>query len=376
MFFKIKFNVIISVFFYAVAANAISSDAIVAEKDGKMIIAVNDIHIDKKFNKKGPHQRKLFLQNLVRINEQAKDEKDDKILVIVEDMLNYDGPNALAKEYIEKNSLRIQKNAKNNAYDSTGKVVEEDPIVDIISVLGNLTRDCLDMGIDCYNAESRQVKWVSRTEYFITGQDVAQEFDYNTQRIMCELQLIKQDAKESNVASAVYNECSKIMEQSKKTSRDSIQLLRNLTQSLKQFENEASDATIYNPLHDFYHIDARILIAWYKNRSRKTVVIIAGEDHIENIMELFEVLGYKISRYGTKFPADDEGYNQMVHNCLDFDSLFQELNITNVSSPSQLKMVSQALVPNSEPLFGNIFGIAAQGLYRWLQTNNRAPSVA
>jgi hypothetical protein len=323
-------HLLFSSLFICSVINAISSEAIEVDAAGSQIVLINDIHVDLEYDKKGPMQRKLLLDNLVNLTEEAKKEDKEPVFVIVEDQLTYDGPNKKAQEYIVSESLRIQNNAKNRPlkYNYSAKTLEQDSVVEIVSVLANLTRDCHDLGIDCYNAEARQVKWVSRNIDSVTAADVAEEFEFNTQAIMNDLELIKLDAENNTVARVVYEACIKIMEKNKEAARETIDLLQTLPQSLKQLTlmPNSEFATVYNPLFDTNLVDARILISWYNNRARNKVVIVAGEVHTENVLKVFESLDYSVTRHGTKFPFDPQGLDKMVDNCIDVNALFEEVN--------------------------------------------------
>jgi hypothetical protein len=350
--------------------NAVSSEIVTATKDDKKIIIVNDRHIDEKVNKKGPFQRAQLLQNLDALNKQAS-RVADRLFLIAEDMLNYEGQNTVVKAYMANESeMACKQNQQElkNAHELGSENNSNPSIEQTISVIGNLILDCNDLGIDCYNAECRQTKWVSRNEDFITGADIVKEFEYNRQSILDDLEIIKKDAEENKEARVIYDACVKIMKQSDVIAHSSIEYLRNAHMSLKQLEKEqqADFMKDYNGLFDLYLVDARILISWYKNRFRNTTVIIAGEVHLENVLQAFELLGYEIERHGTKYSADDTGMLKTVENCLNMDSFFRDVMKIGDSSSSLFNRIAQNFEP-ATILLGSVVTTITNGVYQFFQ---------
>lgn len=360
VFLKIKIYLLPLFLITSGFAKAIVSEAIIADRAGNTIVFIKDRHIDQKTNKKGPVQKDNILDHCVAINQRANN-NEEKVLLITEDNHFYDGSNEHVKKFINKASAYLEEKSKHETRAACMHTLEDEEIV-TDSILANITRESLNLNIDCFNVECRQAGYASENDDSVTGKDIVIEFERTTKEISDDLEHIKTEASHNQDAQIIYDECTKIMDNGYQSIQGLIEFLRNSPLSLRQLlaQGELEDNDNLLQIYDRYLIDVRILLGWYKNRNRKTIIIAAGFSHLERILPTFELLGHSFSTYGKKYIDRVE----MVKNCLDIDAFFLQLH--NRNQQSIFKVVSQKFVPSNEPLIGNVFMIAADSLFHWL----------
>lgn len=301
------------------------SKAIISLDNSHKVAFFGDRHFDKSGKLVGPVQKKHILEQAQMLNYQAKSDSD-KVFLIVEDNLFYDGDHADAKEFIDSMSAYAQKKFKVEESDSA----DDSDDIEVIegSVLDNIAHDSINMGIDCYNAECRQLKYASECDGCVTGKEVVKESERVIQEMLHELQAIKNDAQSGDsVAQIINDECMKIIELAKKSSKYVTSILKDSDLSIEQLLKKQK---IENPmdsvgLYDTYLIDARILIAWYKNRDRKNCFIITGGCHQDRILPVFEKLGHQRFEFGKSYPLNKSGTIAMIQNRIKFNEFFQDV---------------------------------------------------
>jgi phage FluMu protein gp41 len=315
------------------------SNVTVSQDEVGKVTLLRDRHFDRAGNITAPIQRKQLLENAQLLNANAET-KQDEVLFIVEDNLFYEGDNKNTKEFIEETSDYARKHLTANEED-----FEEDDAEDIEvtegSVLDNIASDCLNLGIDVYNAECRQVKYASAVDGSVTGREVVEESERVIESIMSELEEIKKDTESNEEAQIVYDEGVKIVEKAKKSTEDIIKILRDSDMSIQGLlENQE----IENPndtigLYDTYLVDARILLAWYKNRDRKNCFIVAGGSHLDRILPILEKIGRQTIEFGKEYPMNKKGTQAMIHNRVNFNEFFKDVY------PSMGIVGNESLVP-------------------------------
>lgn len=397
--------------------NVISVHAIVirttqALRDSGKVTFIHAAHFDSEKNPKNPSQRKAIFDRLNTLNQQANEL--DKPYVIVEDMLDYNGSHEQTKKFFYDAKHKWTNGDHHILYQD-----ESDAIVSIETILGLFTDQCFKNKIDCYNAECRQVSYLSALhQNGPVANDVVKDYQDIVNAITHELVRIGNEAKDNNDAQIVYDAIQQILQSNAQKFAALKPQLESSSLSLQELyridrtqRKAANDNFSEIDLEDQFNIcarelvDARILLEWYKNRLKKNIFIILGSAHIQRIKSAFKKLGFARLSFGkdpldkAKIESDPKLLQHYIDDSLDMQQVFKKIDdickcdicgkylrdkrklkkhctlkhpkkcddpskhLLNPNQPNQSTQHQKSFFSQNWLFFGTIFGILSIGAY-------------
>lgn len=298
------------------AIQAVSPYISLFERDGKKIIFVHSWHIDS-CQRKGAKQQ----DDLIRFAKQHN------AYVIAEDMVYYEGSRPeMQKWLVARQKSYLEKDASENE-NKLLEMITGKPTIDRKDfLLSRLLQQAREQGLQFYNAECRQPASASEIGYKVSGKEIAQDLRSQFEQASANLEILNKNS--NREAQLLYQAGQKLLMDVQKNAESYLQILQNCPYTIKQLEEQGINFS-YKGFFDLFDrelIDLRILLNIYKNKDKRTIIVIAGGCHCARV----EALISTYMHYNKIYSLGNEHYLKMrdqevIEQAVDIAQFFHDI---------------------------------------------------